>query len=269
MDKKFIGEKEALKILFNRRNYKSRRAYIKTLFMFAAIILAAAICLVFVFEYYKSQNVVAKKITEHQAFVKKGQDRLSKELDSKVGDLKKQMEPMIDKKDDIRMKTDEVMEFERVNSARKSQRAEEKKQDEYHCALEILMGDESCKKKYQEKYDIRFRGGGDGFYEDLDCYKKIQGELFNFRGWIIAKHNLVAKYKEDIERIESLSEIDSWNMATLQKKKAFIEDAKKYNPNATDQELVQMILNAKTSDNYIKKCADIADKAIPHGTARL
>jgi hypothetical protein len=180
-------------------------------------------------------------------------------------DLKKEMEPLLDKKDDIRMKTDEVMEYERVNSLRKTERAEQEREEEQNCMLNILMGDDSCKKEYMEKYnrsnfdeDMHHRE----LYKYINCYKEIQDDLFRFRSWVIAKHNLVEKYKKDIARIESLSEIDDWEKVTLEKKRAFIEDAKNYNLNATDEELVQMILS-NNPNSVVNSCVAMAKKAIP------
>ena len=215
--------------------------------------------------YVTKKSMIENKVTEHMKKVEEGKKMLSEKMDRKVLDLKKEMEPLLDKKDDIRMKTDEVMEYERVNSLRKTERAEQRREDEQNCMLNILMGDDSCKKEYMEKYNRpRFyqEETHDELYKYINCYKKIQDDLFRFRSWVIAKHNLVEKYKKDIARIESLSEIDDWERVTLEKKRGFIEDAKNYNPNATDEELVQMILNDKP-DTVIKNCLSMAKKAIP------
>ena len=163
------------------------------------------------------------------------------------------------------MKTDEVMEYERVNSLRKTERAEQEREDEQNCMLNILMGDDSCKKEYLEKYNYsNFDENATHreLYKYINCYKKIQDDLFRFRSWVIAKHNLVEKYKKDIVRIESLSEIDDWEKVTLEKKRAFIEDAKNYNLNATDEELVQMILD-NNPNSVVNSCVAMAKKAIP------
>ena len=215
--------------------------------------------------YVTKKSMIENKVTEHMRKVEEGKKMLSEKMDRKVLDLKKEMEPLLDKKDDIRMKTDEVMEYERVNSLRKTERAEQRREDEQNCMLNILMGDDSCKKEYMEKYNYsNFDENATHreLYRYINCYKKIQDDLFRFRSWVIAKHNLVEKYKKDIARIESLSEIDDWEAVTLSKKKAFINDAEKYNPNATDEELVQMILNDKP-DTAIKNCLSMAKKAIP------
>ena len=197
--------------------------------------------------------------------VEEGKKMLSEKMDRKVVDLKKEMDPLLDKKDDIRMKTDEVMEYERVNSLRKTERAEQEREDEQNCILNIVMGDDSCKKQYMEKYNrsnFWQEEKLDELYKYINCYKKIQDDLFRFRSWVIAKHNLVEKYKKDIARIESLSEIDDWERVTLEKKKVFIEDAKKYDQNATDEELVQMILD-NNPNSVVNSCVAMAKKAIP------
>ena len=215
--------------------------------------------------YVTKKSMIENKVTEHMRKVEEGKKMLSEKMDRKVLDLKKEMEPLLDKKDDIRMKTDEVMEYERVNSLRKTERAEQEREDEQNCMLNILIGDDSCKKEYMEKYnrsnfdeDMHHRE----LYKYINCYKEIQDDLFRFRSWVIAKHNLVEKYKKDIASIESLSEIDDWERATLNKKKVFINDAEKYNPNATDEELVQMILD-NNPNSVVNSCVAMAKKAIP------
>jgi len=148
---------------------------------------------------------------------------------------------------------------------RKTERAEQEREDEQNCMLNILMGDDSCKKEYLEKYNYsNFDENATHreLYKYINCYKKIQDDLFRFRSWVIAKHNLVEKYKKDIVRIESLSEIDDWEKVTLEKKRAFIEDAKNYNLNATDEELVQMILD-NNPNSVVNSCVAMAKKAIP------
>ena len=215
--------------------------------------------------YVTKKSMIENKVTEHMKKVEEGKKILSEKMDRKVLDLKKEMEPLLDKKDDIRMKTDEVMEYERVNSLRETERSEMRREEAQNCMLNILMGDDSCKKEYLEKYN--FSNFDENrhhrqLYDYINCYEKIQDDLFRFRSWVIAKHNLVEKYKKDIARIELLSEIDDWEAVTLSKKKAFINEAGKYNPNATDEELVQMILNDKP-DTAIKNCLSMAKKAIP------
>jgi len=215
--------------------------------------------------YVIKKSMIENKVTEHMKKVEEGKKMLSEKMDRKVVDLKKEMEPLLDKKDDIRMKIDEVMEYERVNSLRKTERAEQEREDEQNCMLNILMGDDSCKEQHIEKYNrSQFwqKETHDELYDYINCYKKIQDDLFRFRSWVIAKHNLVEKYKKDIVRIESLSEIDDWEKVTLEKKRAFIEDAKNYNLNATDEELVQMILD-NNPNSVVNSCVAMAKKAIP------
>ncbi len=215
--------------------------------------------------YVTKKSMIENKVTEHMKKVEEGKKMLREKMDRKVLDLKKEMEPLLDKKDDIRMKTDEVMEYERVNSLRETERSEMRREEAQNCMLNILMGDDSCKKEYLAKYN--FSNFDENrhhrqLYDYINCYEKIQDDLFRFRSWVIAKHNLVEKYKKDIARIESLSEIDDWEAVTLNKKKAFINDAKKYNPNATDEELVQMILN-NNPNSVVNSCVAMAKKAIP------
>ncbi len=215
--------------------------------------------------YVTKKSMIENKVTEHMRKVEEGKKMLSEKMDRKVKDLKKEMEPLLDKKDDIRMKTDEVMEYERVNSLRKTERAEQEREDEQNCMLNILMGDDSCKEQYKEKYNYsNFDENATHreLYKYINCFKEIQDDLFRFRSWVIAKHNLVEKYKKDIVRIESLSEIDDWEKVTLEKKRAFIEDSKNYNQNATDQELVQMILS-NNPNSVVNSCVAMAKKAIP------
>ena len=148
--------------------------------------------------YVTKKSMIENKVTEHMKKVEEGKKMLSEKMDRKALDLKKEMEPLLDKKDDIRMKTDEVMEYERVNSLRKTERAEQRREDEQNCMLNILMGDDSCKKEYMEKYNYsNFDENATHreLYKYINCYGKIQDDLFRFRSWIIAKHNLVEKYK--------------------------------------------------------------------------
>jgi hypothetical protein len=215
--------------------------------------------------YVTKKSMIENKVTEHMKKVEEGKKMLSEKMDRKVVDLKKEMEPLLDKKDDIRMKTDEVMEYERVNSIRKTALAERRREDKQNCMLSILMGDDSCKKEYLEKYNYSYFDEDSThteLYRYINCYEEIQDDLFRFRSWVIAKHNLVEKYKKDIARIESLSEIDDWERVTLEKKRGFIEDAKNDNLNATDEELVQMILD-NNPNSVVNSCVAMAKKAIP------
>jgi hypothetical protein len=107
--------------------------------------------------YVTKKSMIENKVTEHMKKVEEGKKMLSEKMDRKVVDLKKEMEPLLDKKDDIRMKTDEVMEYERVNSLRKTERAEQEREEEQNCMLNILMGDDSCKKEYMESTNINER----------------------------------------------------------------------------------------------------------------
>ena len=214
--------------------------------------------------YVTKKSMIENKVTEHMRKVEEGKKMLSEKMDRKVLDLKKEMEPLLDKKDDIRMKTDEVMEYERVNSLRETEKAEERREEVQNCVLSEIMGDSSCWKLLEDKHLINYNNSkaASKLYDYINCYEKIQDDLFRFRSWVIAKHNLVEKYKKDIVRIESLSEIDDWEKVTLEKKRAFIEDAKNYNPNATDEELVQMILS-NNPNSVVNSCVAMAKKAIP------
>lgn len=214
--------------------------------------------------YVTKKSMIENKVTEHMKKVEEGKKMLSEKMDRKVLDLKKEMEPLLDKKDDIRMKTDEVMEYERVNSLRETEKAEERREEVQNCVLSEIMGDSSCWKLLEDKHLINYNNSkaASKLYDYINCYEKIQDDLFRFRSWVIAKHNLVEKYKKDIVRIESLSEIDDWEAVTLSKKKAFINDAEKYNPNATDEELVRMILD-DNPNSVVNSCVAMAKKAIP------
>jgi hypothetical protein len=258
--------KKDLKNIENLEEVKKEKSADRAILIAGAIIVILMLGGTYLYKGYATKkSMIENKVTEHMKKVEEGKKMLSEKMDRKVADLKKEMKPLLDKKDDIRMKTDEVMEYERVNSLRKTERAEQEREDEQNCMLNILMGDDSCKKEYLEKYNYSsfdVSSTHRGLYDYINCYEKIQDDLFRFRSWVIAKHNLVEKYKKDIARIESLSEIDDWERATLEKKKGFIEDAKKYSKNATDQELVQMIMSNKPR-GVIASCVAMAKKAIP------
>ena len=89
--------------------------------------------------YVTKKSMIENKVTEHMRKVEEGKKMLSEKMDRKVVDLKKEMEPLLDKKDDIRMKTDEVMEYERVNSLRKTERAEQEREDEQNCLSNLRI----------------------------------------------------------------------------------------------------------------------------------
>jgi hypothetical protein len=258
--------KKDLKNIENLKEVKKDKSADRAVLIAGVIIVILMLAGIYLYRgYVTKKSMIENKVTEHMRKVEEGKKMLSEKMDRKVVDLKKEMEPLLDKKDDIRMKTDEVMEYERVNSLRKTERAEQEREDEQNCMLSILMGDDSCKKEYMEKYNrSQFwqKETHDELYDYINCYKEIQDDLFRFRSWVIAKHNLVKKYKKDIARIESLSEIDDWERATLNKKKVFIEDAKKYDQNATDEELVQMILS-NNPNSVVNSCVAMAKKAIP------
>ena len=258
--------KKDLKNIENLKEVKKDKSADRAVLIAGVIIVILMLGGIYLYKGYTTKkSMIENKVTEHMKKVEEGKKMLSEKMDRKVVDLKKEMEPLLDKKDDIRMKTDEVMEYERVNSLRKTERAEQEREDEQNCMLSILMGDDSCKKEYMEKYNrSQFwqKETHDELYDYINCYKEIQDDLFRFRSWVIAKHNLVKKYKKDIARIESLSEIDDWERATLNKKKVFIEDAKKYDQNATDEELVQMILS-NNPNSVVNSCVAMAKKAIP------
>ena len=55
--------------------------------------------------YVTKKSMIENKVTEHMKKVEEGKKILSEKMDRKVLDLKKEMEPLLDKKDDIRMKT--------------------------------------------------------------------------------------------------------------------------------------------------------------------
>jgi hypothetical protein len=258
--------KKDLKNIENLKEVKKEKSADRVILIAGAIIVILMLGGTYLYKGYATKkNMIENKVTEHMKKVEEGKKMLSEKMDRKVADLKKEMKPLLDKKDDIRMKTDEVMEYERVNSLRKTALSEQRREDRQNCMLNILMGDESCKKEIIEKYNYSsfdVSSTHRGLYDYINCYEKIQDDLFRFRSWVIAKHNLVEKYKKDIARIESLSEIDDWERATLEKKKAFIDDAKKYSKNATDQELVQMIMSNKPR-GVIASCVAMAKKAIP------
>ena len=258
--------KKDLKNIENLKEVKKDKSADRAVLIAGVIIVILMLGGIYLYRgYVTKKSMIENKVTEHMKKVEEGKKMLSEKMDRKVLDLKKEMEPLLDKKDDIRMKTDEVMEYERVNSLRETERSEMRREEAQNCMLNILMGDDSCKKEYLAKYN--FSNFDENrhhrqLYDYINCYEKIQDDLFRFRSWVIAKHNLVEKYKKDIARIESLSEIDDWEAVTLNKKKAFINDAKKYNPNATDEELVQMILN-NNPNSVVNSCVAMAKKAIP------
>jgi hypothetical protein len=257
--------KNDLKNINNLKEVKKEKSADRAILIAGAIIVILMLGGTYLYkEYNTKKSMMENKVTEHMKKVEEGKKMLSEKMDRKVADLKKEMKPLLDKKDDIRMKTDEVMEYERVNSLRKTERAEKRREEVQNCVLSQIMGDDSCWTVLEDKNLIHYNKSkaANRLYDYINCYEEIQEDLFRFRSWVIAKYNLVEKYKKDIARIESLSEIDDWERATLEKKKAFIEDAKKYSKNATDQELVQMIMSNKPS-GVVASCVAMAKKAIP------
>ena len=258
--------KKDLKNIENLKEVNKGKSADRTVLIVGVIVVILMLGGIYLYRgYITKKSMIENKVTEHMKKVEEGKKMLSEKMDRKVMDLKKEMEPLLNKKDDIRMKTDEVMEYERVNYIRETALAEQRREDKQNCMLSILMGDDSCKKEYLEKYNYLYFDEDSThieLYKYINCYEEIQDDLFRFRSWVIAKHNLVEKYKKDIARIESLSEIDDWEAVTLNKKKAFINDAKKYNPNATDEELVQMILS-NNPNSAVNSCVAMAKKAIP------
>jgi hypothetical protein len=257
--------KKDLKNIENLKEVNKEKSADRAVLIAGVIVVILMIGGIYLYKgYVTKKSMIENKVTEHMRKVEEGKKMLSEKMDRKVLDLKKEMEPLLDKKDDIRMKTDEVMEYERVNSLRETEKAEERREEVQNCVLSEIMGDSSCWKLLEDKHLINYNNSkaASKLYDYINCYEKIQDDLFRFRSWVIAKHNLVEKYKKDIVRIESLSEIDDWEAVTLHKKKAFINDAAKYNPNATDEELVLMILD-NNPNSVVNSCVAMAKKAIP------
>ena len=199
----------------------------------------------------QNNKEVSLKIDQHHKHVKNKQDEISTLLDEKEEELKKKMAPMMNQKDDIRIKTDEVMEFHYVDAKRRTERAEKRIDDDIELTIsKLLSGDKSVPNT-------------SWIYEECDCYSLAEQELFSLRSWIIAKKNLAQQYQKDIEHILSFKKIDDWEEATLRKKRVYIKEAEEYNLDATDKELIDLVVNRKNPDGVLANCIRRAKKSIP------
>lgn len=253
--KRFEELQEVLKYIFDSKNYKNKKVYIKSIALLAIIVIVTSAILALIVGYYRTNSSVAKKIEAHQKFVKKRQEEIKKEMDTKVLDIEQGMSPLIEAGEDMKMSTDEIMEYNRVDSQRREEKASIDQEREYNLVLDILSKKLTGKKLspfYLEE-----------LYKDCDCYSRAQDDLFRFRSSIIAKKNLAERYKKDIDRLESFGSLDNWNKAELEKKKAYVQNADRYDPNATDKELLQILLAAPEKNNLLLDCVKRARKAIP------
>lgn len=253
--KRFEELREVLMYVFDSKNYKNKKVYLKSIALLAIIIIVTGAILTVIVGYYRINSNVAKKIEAHQKFVKNRQEEIKKEMDTKVLNMEKGMFPLIEAGEDMKMSTDEIMEYNRVNSQRREEQASIDKEREYNLVLDILSNKLTGKKLspfYLEE-----------LYKACDCYSKAQDDLFRFRSSIIAKKNLAEGYKKDIDRLESFGSLDNWNKTELKKKKAYVQNANRHDPNATDQELLQILLAAPEKNNLLLECVKRARKAIP------
>ena len=123
--------KKDLKNIENLKEVKKEKSADRAILIAGAIIVILMLGGTYLYKGYATKkSMIENKVTEHMKKVEKGKKILSEKMDRKVADLKKEMKPLLDQKDDIRIKTEEVMEYERVNSLRKTERAEQEREDE-------------------------------------------------------------------------------------------------------------------------------------------
>lgn len=214
-----------------------------------------AVILVFGIVYYNLSTGVIQKVKGVQKIVKEGQEQIKKEMDAGISNLEARMSSPIEAGEDMKISTEELFEYRRVESERREEKAEAEKVQGYSLVLDALMGKISAQ-------GISFDYYLERLYKDCDCYNMAQDDLFKFRSSIIAKKNLAEGYKKDIARLQSFGSLDSWDKAELEKKKAYVQNAAKYNLDATDQELLQILLDPK-KDHFLLKCVNRAKQAIP------
>lgn len=259
-DKKYLVEiedhKEALKFIFDIKNYKNKVAYFKT--MLGILVIGCLVCFISIwgFCYVSNYMEVTKKVAELKKIVKEGKQKLNSELDNAEQDLQKEMALIFAKKDTGRIKLEEVMEYNRVDEQRQTERANKSRDDGYDFVLDWLQGKVSMDKgKYTHSLD--------GLYEYCArCYDMFQKDVFNFRSTIIAKHNLAEKYKRDVEMLESLMELSNWNQQALITKKEYIKEVERYKLDTTDEDLAKQLLEERPN-SVIQNCLRTSIKAIP------
>ncbi len=227
---------------------------IKKIIITSIIITLAWFILYWVSSYSSHKNTVESKIEAHNKMVKEGKEKITKEMDKKVSDLKTKMSPMLDMKDDLRIQGDLQSEYSHVDSQRRMEEAANREDSRDERVLKEL-------KARAASHDWHDRSGElASALKYLSCDDTAEGEVFRRRSSIIARKNLAKKYVVDVQRLESLNYIDDWDRATINKKKAFIKGAEAINENMSDAEVLQDMI---ATDDVLQRCRARAEKMIP------
>jgi len=100
---------------------------IKKILITSIIVTLVWIIFYWISSYSSHKNMVESKIEAHNKMIKEGKEKITKEMDEKVSDLKTKMSPMLDMKDDLRIQGDLQSEYSKVDSQRRMEEAANRK----------------------------------------------------------------------------------------------------------------------------------------------
>jgi len=227
---------------------------IKKIIITSIIITLAWFILYWVSSYSSHKSTVESKIEAHNKMVKEGKEKITKEMDEKVSDLKTKMSPMLDMKDDLRIQGDLQSEYSHVDSQRRMEKAANEEDEEDERVLKELKERATSHDWHERSEEVA------STIKYLSCDDTAESKVFRRRSSIIARKNLAKKYIVDVQRLESLNYIDDWDRATINKKKAFIKGAEAINENMSDAEVLQDMI---ATDGVLQRCKARAEKMIP------
>ena len=239
----------------SKLNQNSNKASsIKKILITSIIVTLAWLILYWISSYASHKNTVESKIDAHNKMIKEGKEKITKEMDEKVSDLKIKMSPMLDMKDDLRIQGDLQSEYSQVDSQRRMEETANRKDARDERVLKELK-----EKSISHDWDERSEEVSTTI-KYLSCDDTAEREVFRRRSSIIARKNLAKRYVVDVQRLESLNYIDDWDRATLNKKKAFIKEVEAINENISDVEVLQDMI---ATDDVLQRCKARAEKMIP------
>ena len=227
---------------------------VKKILIISIIVTLAWLILYWVSSYSSHKNTVESKIEAHNKMVKEGKEKITKEMDEKVSDLKTKMSPMLDMKDDLRIQGDLQSEYSYVDSQRRMKKAANDEDERDERVLKELK-ERATSHDWNDVSDQLV-----STIQYLSCDRTAEEKVFRRRSSIIARKNLANKYVVDVQRLESLNYIDDWDRATINKKKAFIKGAEAINENMSDTEVLQDII---ATNGVLQRCKARAEKMIP------
>lgn len=227
---------------------------VKKILIASILVTLAWFILYWVSSYSSHKNTVESKIEAHNKMVKEGKEKITKEMDEKVSDLKTKMSPMLDMKDDLRIQGDLQSEYSYVDSQRRMKKAANDEDEEDERVLKELK-ERATSHDWNDVSDQLV-----STIQYLSCDRTAEEKVFRRRSSIIARKNLAKKYVVDVQRLESLNYIDDWDRATINKKKAFIKGAEAINENMSDTEVLQDII---ATNGVLQRCKARAEKMIP------